>query len=43
MNIPSRPDAPVDRAAARRNYLVFTIASAIGVTALTAVVIWLLV
>ena len=43
MNVSSRPDTPVDRAAARRNYLVFTIATAIGVTALTAVVIWLLV
>jgi hypothetical protein len=43
MNNPSRPDAPVDRAAARRNYLIFTVASSIGVTVLTAVVIWLLV
>ena len=42
MNTPSRPDAPVDRAAARRNYIVFGVGSVIGVTAMTAALIWLI-
>jgi len=42
MHSPSRPDAPVDRAAARRNYIVFSVGSVIGVTALTALLIWLI-
>jgi hypothetical protein len=43
MQTPTRPERPVDPAAARRNYLIFSIASAIGTIVLVAAVVLLLV
>lgn len=42
MQTSTRPDTPVDRAAARRNFVIFSIASVLGVTVLvTAIVLFL--
>jgi hypothetical protein len=43
MDTSTRPDVPVDRAAARRNYIIFTLAAGIGLTILVAIVTLLLV
>ncbi len=43
MDTSTRPDAPVDRAASRRNYLIFSIAAVIGMTALVTAVVLLLI
>ena len=43
MQTSTRPESPVDRAAARRNYLIFGIVSAVGMIVLVAAIVLLLV
>ena len=43
MQTPTRPDTPAERAAARRNYVIFSLAAVVGVTVLVVAVTLMLV